>query len=146
MVEKRSIKATKNRKVILLDTVRKQDTHHLNKHKLTLIGDLTPANFNRAVSRAFADSSTRGGANIVYQAELLPSGRPKLIARLYQAKRNKAGKKTFKMFAAFHHPDGTRLRARAKTSRLFDKSEKVYPSRPPIPPGMNTLLRKLVKV
>lgn len=136
----------KNRRVLLLDTVRKQDTHHLNKHKLTLIGDVTPANFRMAVSRAFADSSTRGGANIVYQAEILPSGTPKLIARLYQAKRNKAGKKTYKMFATFHHPDGTRLRAKAKISKLFEKSEKVYPSRPPVPPNMNTLIKKLVKV
>ena len=140
----------KNKRVLLLDTVLKQDTHHLNKHKLSKIGDVTPENFKSAIYRAFNGASARGGANIVYLAEILPSGRPKLIARLYQAKRNKVGKKQYKMFSAVHHPDGTRLMDKAFASRASSlrwvSSDKVYPSRPPIPPNMNTLLKKLVKV
>ena len=145
MVQKKAVKP-KNKRVILLDTVRKQNTHHLNKHKLQVVGEATPANFDRAVYRAFSDSTTRGGANIVYMGEILPSGTPKLIARLYQAKRNKVGKKQYKMFAAIHHPDGTRLMSKSKTAKLFIRSDKVYPSRPPVPPGMNTLLKKMVKI
>ena len=148
-------KAPIKRRVLLIDNVPKQNTHKLNKHRLTVFGEVKPEVFKQAVFRSWNGASVRGGANIIYLADIpVKGGEPKLIARLYQAKRNVIGKaprkKTYKMFGTFHHPDGTILRDKAfstkRSSSMFETSEVVYPSRPPIPPNMNTLLKKLVKV
>ena len=148
----------KNRRVILMDSVPKQNTHKLNKHRIIIFGDADdekklPDVFNQAVSKAFAGINLQNRANIVYLADILPSGTPKLIAKLYQAKYNVIGKAPRKKeqikWGTFHYPDGVQLGHKAfgnMAYQFYERSDKVYPSRPPVPPGMNTLLRKLVKI
>lgn len=130
--------------LLILDEV-KHDRHKLSPHRVTVLGECTPELFNRAVIKAFNSASTTGSANILYSAKLTPAGNISLVAKLYQVKRNKIGKKQYKMFATFHHPDGEQLRIQAKVSKLFERSDKSYPSRPVYNPNVPTRLKKTIR-
>jgi hypothetical protein len=120
--------------VLVLDIV-KPKKHSMSPHRLYNLGELTPELFNRQVVAAFNGASSTGNAHILYSANQLPSGRVRLIAKLFQAKRNKVGKKRYSMFSTFNHPDGAILQKEAKISSLFERADQMYPSRPPVSEG-----------
>ena len=139
------VKKPTRKLMLIIDTVRGYDTHKLNKHVLRSYGEATPANFKKAVLHSYNDASRAGGANIIYSGYILGRRKPRLVAKLYQAKRNTVAPKRYAMFATFHYPDGERLREKAKlTKTWFEKSTKVYPSKPPISGDYKTLLSKMV--
>lgn len=120
-------------------------THQLSPHRLSVLGELTPARFNGAVTTAFNNTSNTGRSNILYSGRILAGGRVKLVAKLFQVKRDKVGLRKYKMFSTFHHPDGERLRVKAKLPVSFlERSPVAYPSRPPISPEFNSKLRARV--
>jgi len=119
--------------------------HSLSPHQLAVLGVLTPERFRLAVFGAFNNASSTGRANILYSGYLLSGGRLKLVAKLYQAKRNRTGFRKFAMFSTFHLPDGEAWRVRAKLPKsMFERSPDTYPSRPAISPDYNTRLKRMV--
>ncbi len=126
-------KVKRTNEVLLLDVVTVINKKE-SRHRPRLLGPATPALFQMAVIRAFNRTSLDGKANIIYLARMLSGRKPKIIAKLFQAKRDKRGLRLFTMFAAYHHPDGERLRILAKLPKRIDNSTVDYQSRPPFNP------------
>lgn len=136
-----------SKQVLVMATYKPGKSHRvLQKPTIRVLGDLTPTRYKSAVVSAYNNASATGNKNIIYSATR--SGKTvKLTARLYQVQRDKAGVKRFKMFSAFHFPDGERLRKRAGLLlKFFQSTDKVYPSKPPFPKDKATLLRKMVRL
>jgi hypothetical protein len=127
--------------VLILDVV-KPKKHKLSPHRFRNLGTLTNELFKQQVNAAFNGASATGNGHILYLANQLPSGRIRLVAKLFQAKRNQVGKKSYSMFSTFNHPDGTILQKKAGVSSLFERADQAYPSRPPVSREYASVLRK----
>lgn len=105
-----------------------------SRHRQRLLGPATPERFRSAVTSVFNRTSLDGKAQVIYLARMVAGRKPVVIAKLFQVKRDKRGDKLFTIFAAFHHPDGERLRVKARLPKRIDRSTVNYPSRPPFNP------------
>ena len=119
----------RSHRVFVLDTVKVPGSHReLAKHNLRVIGTATLKRFQDTVPHVFNETSADGFSRVLYIAKDSKAG-PVLEDKLFTAKRDKIGKKKFKMFTTFYD-EGEKWQEKLGISPIFERATQTYPSTP----------------
>jgi hypothetical protein len=124
--------------LLIIDRQSKHIKNKLTEHKLTVVGLLKKSSFPSVLNAVYKTVNKNGGTAVLYGG-LWVNKKIKLITRYYKIQKEPTGK----IFSLFYYPDGYNLCRDSKiTMSFYTTTNKVYPSKPPLPKNASSLLNE----